>query len=230
MGKGYPRFTKAEEASLARAVRTGEAAFQALVMSQMEWAMKLAQPFASDHVGQDDAKAEAMSLMCKYIRRWFDPSRSRLTTALGHYIPQRLATYANRQRTLLRLPSKGQRPAGNRRAIWDRAVNMINEGLGDHQVPVTADPSGDYDDAEEREVLLAKVRNAMQIRLTDRERYVLNGVVTGEHTLKAIGSRIGISKERVRQIRDEAIGKIRRAIARESHCDNASVHQVVSRQ
>ncbi len=67
-------------------------------------------------------------------------------------------------------------------------------------------------------VLRDEIEKIME-KLVDRERVVLRmrfGLEDGRpHTLEEIGDRIGVSRERVRQIEKEALGKLRRPELRE---------------
>lgn len=55
---------------------------------------------------------------------------------------------------------------------------------------------------------VAALRRALG-RLSDRQRAIVSGLAAGA-TLLSMGEAFGVSKERVRQIRDEAYGKLRR--------------------
>ena len=45
-----------------------------------------------------------------------------------------------------------------------------------------------------------------------QRRFALNGAVRGPMTLQDIGRQVGLSKERVRQLQNRALGKLRRAV------------------
>ncbi|MBI3752987.1 MAG: RNA polymerase factor sigma-32 [Deltaproteobacteria bacterium] len=65
--------------------------------------------------------------------------------------------------------------------------------------------------AQEQGIAKTEIKNALQV-LNEKERYVIENRLMSEPplTLQEIGSRFGISRERVRQIEKEAIAKLRR--------------------
>ena len=74
-------------------------------------------------------------------------------------------------------------------------------------------------EAEEHRLMRASVARAMS-DLTDRERYIVENRLMAKDepkTLRAIGLRFQISRERVRQIEGKLMGKIRKALTEEGH-------------
>ncbi len=67
-------------------------------------------------------------------------------------------------------------------------------------------------DAASRELLRDQIRNALTF-LNERERHVLElrfGLLDGrDHTLEEVGQRLGVTRERVRQIEAKALRKLR---------------------
>jgi RNA polymerase primary sigma factor len=67
-------------------------------------------------------------------------------------------------------------------------------------------------DAASRELLRDQIRNAL-LYLNERERQVLElrfGLLDGrDHTLEEVGQRLGVTRERVRQIEAKALRKLR---------------------
>lgn len=88
-----------------------------------------------------------------------------------------------------------------------------NEGAGTY-LDMLPDMSHNQEEAivmaEEQGIVKAEIKNALQV-LNEKERYVIENRLMNEPplTLQEIGSRFGISRERVRQIEKEAATKLR---------------------
>jgi len=100
----------------------------------------------------------------------------------------------------------------------DRSLNapLTEEGDGEWQDMLADDAAGPEDDAMESHDTAARaqlVRDALH-DLSDRERLIIRERKLEEDTvtLEALGERLGISKERVRQIEGNALAKLRRAL------------------
>jgi RNA polymerase sigma-32 factor len=100
----------------------------------------------------------------------------------------------------------------------DRSLNapLTDEGEGEWQDLLADDaagPEADAMDAHDSAARADLVRDAMR-DLSDRERLIIRERKLEEEsvTLEALGERLGISKERVRQIEGNALEKLRRAL------------------
>ncbi|HVK79926.1 MAG TPA: RNA polymerase factor sigma-32 [Verrucomicrobiae bacterium] len=100
----------------------------------------------------------------------------------------------------------------------DRSLNapLTDEGDGEWQDMLaddSADPEAEAMDSHDAIARSALVRDAMS-DLSDRERLIIRERKLEEEavTLEALGERLGISKERVRQIEGNALEKLRRAL------------------
>ena len=69
--------------------------------------------------------------------------------------------------------------------------------------------------AHDTEIRLGWLKEAMET-LTEREKLIIQERRLGEEsvTLAVLGDQLGISKERVRQIEHQALGKLRKALMR----------------
>jgi RNA polymerase sigma-32 factor len=85
--------------------------------------------------------------------------------------------------------------------------------------PLPDETVGEQIDSDRRVTWL---KNALTV-LTDRELRIVRERRLAEEsaTLEALGERLGISKERVRQIENRAMEKLKRAL---SHADNTPIH------
>jgi len=100
----------------------------------------------------------------------------------------------------------------------DRSLNvpLTEEGDGEWQDMLAddaADPEAEVMGSHDSMARSALVREAMR-DLSDRERLIIRERKLEEEavTLEALGERLGISKERVRQIEGNALEKLRRAL------------------
>ncbi len=100
----------------------------------------------------------------------------------------------------------------------DRSLNapLTDEGDGEWQdllADDAADPEARAAEAHDSAARAALVRDALR-DLSDRERLIIRERKLEEETvtLEALGERLGISKERVRQIEGNALEKLRRAL------------------
>jgi RNA polymerase sigma factor FliA len=80
--------------------------------------------------------------------------------------------------------------------------------LGDCVPDVSADPARTVSDASVRAAVARAVTE-----LSDRERTIIAWFYTGETTFRAIGGRLGISKQRVSQIHATALASLRTILA-----------------
>jgi RNA polymerase sigma-32 factor len=100
----------------------------------------------------------------------------------------------------------------------DRSLNapMTDDGDGEWQDLLAddgADPEADVMDAHDSAARERLVREAL-CDLSERERIIIRERKLEEEaaTLEALGERLGISKERVRQIEGNALAKLKRAV------------------
>jgi RNA polymerase sigma-32 factor len=118
----------------------------------------------------------------------------------------------------LGVPERDVEAMAARLSAPDRSLNapLTEEGDGEWQDMLADDAAGPEDDAMESHDTAARaqlVRDALH-DLSDRERLIIRERKLEEDTvtLEALGERLGISKERVRQIEGNALAKLRRAL------------------
>ena len=130
-------------------------------------------------------------------------AENRLLQRLGHPpTPEDLATETGMTLSMAREHAAGQpgmRPA---------------DSVGNEAVDGLADPAPDLaPDADMRQALIRKHMDAALESLGEREAEVIRdfyGLETGEPaSLQQIGDRLGLSRERIRQIKDMALAKLR---------------------
>lgn len=118
----------------------------------------------------------------------------------------------------LRVPEHEVEAMAARLSSPDRSLNapLTEEGDGAWQdllADEAAGPEADVMQAHDNVARAALVRDALS-ELSDRERLIIRERKLAEDavTLEALGQRLGISKERVRQIEGSALEKLRRAL------------------
>jgi len=121
-----------------------------------------------------------------------------LPTALG----QKLTRAVERVERILRL---AQEPMSLETPVGAEESSMLGDFIEDESVVTPLD-------AASRELLRDQIHSALAF-LNERERQVLElrfGLVDGrDHTLEEVGQRLGVTRERVRQIEAKALRKLR---------------------
>ncbi len=154
----------------------------------------------------------------------FDLSRDvRLSTYACPWINKAMLKWLYRHSRTVRVPDYLQYKGAEDHADMLRiAGHALAPGLSIHDVhpgsgrafddSITdrerSEPSGDRDEDEDARA----VRAAIADRLSDRQREVVVRRFYSRHTLGMIGEDLGLTRERVRQIERDSIGKLRRAL------------------
>jgi RNA polymerase sigma-32 factor len=122
----------------------------------------------------------------------------------------------------LKVPEKAVENMEGRLSGRDQSTNAVLGEDGDMEWqdrladagPTPEDTVGDRHDGQRRSALLKKAMG----ELSDRERTIIEFRHLGEDkvVLSELGERFGISKERVRQLEQRALGKLRAAVLREA--------------
>lgn len=176
---------KSQEAALYRKMRRGDlAARDALLASVLPWILNRVQKLAPAHEDFDDNVSLAILHMLSVLPK-FRPARGRLTTFVAT--------------CLYRFFSK-------RRETSRRVMYFLGDDLPDVADEEAVD--GERGWRQRQEVVQAEVAN-----LPEREREIVSRRLRGD-TLQAIGTVIGVSKERVRQIETTAHQRLRIALRR----------------
>lgn len=188
--------------------------YEALVESQLPWARRLVAKMGlnSKSTEFDEMESLAYEGVLDSIRR-FDPTRGvRLTTVVAWgvknrrhrgmnpgaiHLPLNRAVLTPRQREQVALVSK-QSSIG---AEWKDEAYGDEPGIDD-------DPSETAAANEARELDRQRLEWALS-QLDDRERQVISRRFYAERTLHEVGSEVGVTRERVRQIETRALRKMR---------------------
>jgi RNA polymerase sigma factor (sigma-70 family) len=134
----------------------------------------------------------------------YDPARGSFATFALVKMKSAAHHYARAGRYIVRDggPARASKDAQRLAVCLDSPIGDGGETLGDRLVAPAPDP------------MIAVDVESLVARLPRREREVLRRHYTGEgETLQQIGSSIGLSKERVRQIENDGIAMLRRRVA-----------------
>jgi len=165
--------------------------------------LRLAADLASPRVDRDDLIQEGNLAAAKAFRAWDPAGGTSLTT--WSWIPIRHAMW----RLCRRMRTHGIKwypkaiPAGHIDSMDDPGCAIGLRDVGDtlHDQLGTFDAPPDY-------FAIARLADAVSA-LTDRERMVIRSRFVHDMTLEQIGDKLGLTRERARQIEAEALRKLR---------------------
>lgn len=182
------------------------ASADALVCANLRFAYRIATEYRGRGVDLEDLVQAANLGLCRAARR-FDPARGfRFITFAVHHI-RAACLAAVRDCEAVRI-SRYYTDAGG-----SVAVESLDTPLPGGEVPLDLLPDDAPlpDDVAEAESTRQAVARAFE-GLSEREKTILRlhfGLDGDAHTLQATGQQIGLTKERVRQIRNRALGRLR---------------------
>ena len=211
------RLSKDEEAELTRAAAAGDRrALGCLIEANFPLIVKTSLAFRRRGLPLEDLLGEACMGLLEAVSR-FDPDRGfRFMTYAVWWVRRALVSAVSTQSRNVRIPR--HRAASTDPAAWPREVSLTDETDGENawnlEELLEADDEP-LDDLVQRDEESRAVHDALD-GLPDRQRYVLEqrfGLITDEtRTLKDVAGDLGVTKERVRQIEGQALGKIERAL------------------
>jgi RNA polymerase sigma factor (sigma-70 family) len=164
----------------------------------------------------DDLMQAGRMGIVRAAEKW-DPERGSWTTYALPWIRHKISRYCFDHSRLVRLPVQRQtkllkakvlKPERHTRLALDAPLG--GEGRPFHTVvadPNTTDPV----ESIAAEADAAAVHAAVE-QLPERLRAVVRGRFYAERTLQQIGDSVGLSRERIRQIEEEALVHLRRAL------------------
>lgn len=162
------------------------------------YAAKLARQYCSQYGGDiEEWKSEALEALCIAAAK-FDELRPSVVCGMGNFISalwHRIRAHLNEYR-------RKQGRMGITRA--PRHMRIEQEELADVLVP--------YEHVE------CDLGDLMDTYLDDREKSVIYERYMESKQLRTVGDRLGVCKERVRQIESGALSKMRKALERQGVC------------
>lgn len=211
----YRQLSREEELDLfARWREQGDrSAYETLVESQLAWARTLATRYCHSSGGRDiDAVESAAYLGVLRAVDKFDPARGyRLTTLVFHGV--RSTIHDRDEGGAIRVSRNAKYAKTD---AWRRAKRTVpilvkdSDGQLTNQtdVPWHFDQFAFYDEQEENEPVQRQLVEALAA-LPWRQRTVIESRFFARDKLDQIGQRLGVSKERVRQIERQALRTLR---------------------
>ena len=202
----YKMYTRKEEQALFKKYHNGsEEAYHLLIESQLGWGRKLVNNYTETYKFTDkDLLFSAAYLgIIEAIKTFNVDKGTRLTTHALHHIYKQLylerisggPIHIPRNMYLKKNINNPHVQSALSSKNTTDDIQYIDEGIND------------LIEKEHDNYLLAKIYDVFHI-LTKNQQFVLKERCNGE-TLKTIGAKIGVTKERVRQIQVAAIEKIR---------------------
>jgi RNA polymerase sigma factor (sigma-70 family) len=212
MRRTYKQLTATEEQKLFRRWRRHKDrdAYALLVESQMAWARKLAADYCN-HKKWDDweiAESAAYEGVVEAVAK-FDPKRGTRLTTLSYWYIHKCIRKVYRERFVVRSPQRGKYPAHTDQAR--RQMHSFSDERTD--APISRDQ--DVPAALARDDWQELLRGRVGVVLADlkpREAEIIRRCAMEGETLKSVGDSLGISKERVRQIKARLLPQIARRL------------------
>ena len=225
LARGCPKLTRKEQTALHKQ-KTVEARDE-LIRSIIPWAVKLANRFAEKGSGIpiDNLISYSLEGAIEAVDRW-DPKRGSLTTVAMVYCKNKMLAALATDR-IIKIPlsyywgKKYYNLSEENKALVEGAKNVgsldreIENSDLEETRPIDLVELKSISDLEIQELQrLVDLQRVLEIShiLDQREMEVLGEVAEGK-TLGMIGQDYGITRERVRQIRNKAIEKLQEALA-----------------
>lgn len=204
--------TAEQEASLCDLLGNGdESARDELVLHNMRLVMKIANRYRNCGMGIEDLISNGTVGLLKAIEK-FDSSRGKFATHARWWINKYILTGLNQNGMV-------KEPRWERREMRCESVSL-EDPIGDDGLKI-----GDtfYDDGDNPQEVAEKLnirKRLMEVidrRLNEKERFIVtahSGIGVDAMTLEQIARRLNVTRERVRQLEEIAIGKIREYVER----------------
>jgi RNA polymerase primary sigma factor len=221
--RAYPLLAAREEIELARRIRAGDAdACERLVCANLRFVVSVAKKYQHMGVPLGDLINEGNIGLMRAARRFDETKGVRFISYAVWWIRQAVFQALARHSRPVRIPvgkantSRRQLPGGREVAVLGRSISLdapIGDDSSTQLIDVLPDEASESPDEPMLDGDLADVTEQALTVLSPREldvtrRYFgLDGFESA--TLEQIGERFGITRERVRQIKDRALRKIR---------------------
>ena len=206
--------TDAEERQLAERIQQGDQqALADLTTANLTYVVSLAHQYAGSGLPVEDLISEGNIGMMRAAAR-FDGSRGkRFVTFAAPYIRDAMQQAIEQQTGLYRVPREGDVKAEKRRS-HPLSIDAPVGGSQDLSLGrVVANPHAIDPSRQMEEQAIIEELAHLVTRLDERERQVaacLYGIDTPQLNMAETGEKMGLKRERVRQIRDKALRRLRR--------------------
>ncbi len=240
LSQKYPNLTKEEERELIEeAKKNNYQALSKLILSHLKLVVKIAQRYRSKNLSLDDLIGEGVTGLIEAIYKFDEKKNVRLATyaakrikyrireaifseAIFYFPPkiQKLAKKIKRESSeILSQPEKLAKKFKVRTSEIKQALiflNLTRFNLEDEESseenPIISE---DTQDVQFEKISLKRIIDECLSHLSEKERIVIKkafGLAPYENpeSLTKIGKELKLSRERIRQIRNEALKKLRR--------------------
>jgi RNA polymerase primary sigma factor len=210
----YPLLSREEETKLGRRIRAGDRdALDKLVCANLRFVVSIAKKYQTRGVSLSDLIDEGNIGLMRAARKFDETKGIKFISYAVWWIRQAILQARAEQSRIVRVPLYRTRDVPEAQLSLQAPVangddSQLLEYLPDHATPRPDEQALNTSLTESIDGALArlKAREALIVRL-------YYGLDDDEAlTLEQIGARLGITRERVRQIRDRALRRMRRAL------------------
>lgn len=203
-----------EERQLAEKIAAGDKrAQEKLVTANLKYVVSVARQYQGQGLNIDDLVAEGNVGMIKAAAKFTPQSSKRFVAFANPYIRKAMERAIDQQTSLYKIPKDAD-------TLLERKIGRplsTDEQLGSKSgvtlMSVLADPDAHHpDDTLIDKNGLEAISRRLDV-LDERQRQVMAcyyGIDTDHLTMSEIADRMGLKRERVRQIRDKALRKLRK--------------------
>lgn len=213
--------TDEEEQQLARRIQEGDMeAVGLLVEPNLRFVLSLAHQYKGQGVSLDDLVSEGNIGMMQAAKRFRPEAGKRFVKFAAPIIRDAMERFVQKNGAFFKMPAKESSPAEARRShpVSVDAPIPVGSNNNFNLLNLLVNANSPYADADfiraNDEAHLAVILE----RLDERERRVITllyGIGTDRHTMAEAGLDMGLKRERVRQIRDKALRKMRKGLKME---------------
>lgn len=209
--------TDEQERELARKAQSGdEDARRQLVSSNLKFVVSMAKQYARQGLAVEDLISEGNIGMMTAAAKFKADYGKRFVAFAAPYIRRNMEAAINNQTGLYKVPESERTAAEEKRRealSIDAPIPAGSQTSFSLLSVVENTDSPRADSSLEQRVLTDELTGALGV-LNEREQYIVRaffGIGRSHLTMAEIGSEMGLKRERVRQIRDKALRKLRKA-------------------
>lgn len=214
----HPLLTDEEEQQLALRIQAGDTdAVGLLVEPNLRFVLSLAHQYKGQGVSLDDLVSEGNIGMIQAAKRYRPEKGKRFVKFAAPIIRDAMERFVQKSGAFFNVSAKEASPAAPKRSHPVSVDAPIPAGSTNNfnLLNLLVNANSPYADADFiRADDEAHLESLLKL-LDDRERQVISllyGIGTNRHTMAEAGLDMGLKRERVRQIRDKAFRKMRKAL------------------
>lgn len=203
-----------EEKALAERISKGDGkALERLTTANLKYVVSVAKQYKGNGLEIDDLVAEGNIGLMKAAGRYKSTSTKRFAPFSAPYIREAIERAIEEQAGLYKLPKDADTPAERKVRRPLSADAPLGTKTGVNLLSVLSDPNFPVPDTElSRKTEIDTLKEKLGV-LDERSKEIISyiyGIDMPHLTMAEIGQKMGLKRERVRQIRDKAIRKLRK--------------------